>query len=153
MRYLAAGLLFGASSLVVSCGDAADPTTTNPSVTTTSSAPATTAGPASTSTRPIPVLSDLTGGWVNDRAVLRVNDVGDYVVLGPDADPDVVLTNGFVARDEVNVIFVSGVAGECPGQTGVYGAALDGDTLTLTLVDDPCQARADWFQLPFTAEG
>jgi hypothetical protein len=83
-----------------------------------------------------------------------VNDAGDYVVLGPDADPDPErpLTVGFVARDEVNVIFVSGVAGECPGQTGVYGAVVDEGTLTLTLVDDPCTARAGWFELPFTLE-
>jgi hypothetical protein len=84
--------------------------------------------------------------------VLQVNDAGDYIVLGPDADPDEPLTLGFVARDDVNVIFVSGVNGECPGQTGVYNAVVDGDTLTLTLVDDPCTARTGWFELPFTLE-
>jgi hypothetical protein len=138
--------------LISACGGpAADPTTpsTDPGTSSTST---TTTAPASTSTPPIPVLSDLTGNWENERAVLRVNDAGDYVVLGPDADPDQPLTLGFVARDEVNVIFVSGVNGECPGQTGVYGAVVDEDTLTLTLVDDPCTARASWFELPFTLE-
>jgi hypothetical protein len=137
--------------LLVSCGDpAADPTTSTAESSTTSSS--TTTATSTTSTLPVPVLSDLTGNWENERAALRVNDAGDYVVLGPDADPDQPLTGGFVARDEVNVIFVSGVTGECPGQTGVYGAVVDEDTLTLTLVDDPCTARAGWFELPFTLE-
>jgi hypothetical protein len=140
--------------LLVSCGDAAgDPTTTSEAGTSTSSTGSTTTSvPASTTAPPIPVLSDLTGNWENERAVLRVNDGGDYVVLGPDADADQPLTVGFVARDEVNVIFVSGVSGECPGETGVYGAVIDEETLTLTLVDDPCTARAGWFELPFTLE-
>jgi hypothetical protein len=142
------------SILLVACGDGAgDPTTTSRIVTSTSSTGSTTTTVlASTSTPAVPVLSDLTGNWENELAVLRVNDAGDYVVLGPDADPDQPLTNGFVARDEVNVIFVSGVSGECPGQTGVYGAVVDDTTLTLTLVDDPCTARAGWFELPFTLE-
>jgi hypothetical protein len=138
--------------LLVSCGDpAADPTTST-AESSTSSSSTTTMTTSTTSTPPIPVLSDLTGNWENERAVLRVNDTGDYVVLGPDADPDQPLTVGFVARDEVNVIFVSGVAGECPGQTGVYGAVVDEPTLTLTLIEDPCTARAGWFELPFTLE-
>ena len=51
----------------------------------------------------------------------RIDDAGDYVVLGVDADPDRPLTGGFVARDDENFIFVSGVAGECPGETGYMG--------------------------------
>jgi hypothetical protein len=100
-----------------------------------------------------PALSDLSGSWENERSVLRVNDAGDYVVLGPDADPDRPLTGGFVAREEANVIFVSGVAGECPGQTGVYGAVIEEDVLTLTLAEDPCADRADWFEPPFSRAG
>ncbi len=98
-----------------------------------------------------PALSDLSGSWENDRSVLRVNDAGDYVVLGPDADPDQPLTGGFVARQEGNFIFVSGVAGECPGQTGVYEAVIDETGLRLTLVDDPCAARIAWFEPVFTS--
>ncbi len=139
--------------LTTSCGDTAGESTTTSTGGGTSSTITTSTAPATTSTPPIPVLSDLTGNWENERAVLRVNDAGDYVVLGADADPDLPLTVGFVARDEVNVIFVSGVAGECPGQTGVYGAVVDDETLTLTLVDDPCAARAAWFELPFALEG
>jgi len=141
-------------ALVASCGDAAvDSTTTSTAVTSSSSATSsTTTAPATTSTPPVPILSDLTGNWANERAVLRVNDAGDYVVLGPGADPDQPLTAGFIARDEVNVIFVSGVAGECPGQTGVYGAVVEVDVLTLTLVDDPCTARVAWFEESFAAE-
>ena len=95
-------------------------------------------------------LTDLSGDWENERSVLRINDAGDYVVLGVDADPDRPLTGGFVARDDENFIFVSGVAGECPGETGVYGAAIDSEVLTLSLVDDPCAARADWFEPPYS---
>ena len=103
-----------------------------------------------TTTGPEAVISDLTGSWENERSVLRVNDAGDYVVLGPEADPDQPLTGGFVAREEGNFIFVSGVAGECPGQTGVYGAVIDDGQLTLTAVDDPCTARVTWFEPVFT---
>ena len=139
------------AALVASCGEAAvDSTTTSTAVTSSSSASSTTTAPATTSTPPVPILSDLTGNWANERAVLRVNDAGDYVVLPPGAEDDQPLTAGFIARDEVNVIFVSGVAGECPGQTGVYGAVVDVDVLTLTLVDDPCTARVAWFEPVFT---
>ncbi len=103
-----------------------------------------------TTTGPDAVISDLSGSWENERSVLRVNDAGDYVVLGPDADPDRPLTGGFVAREEGNFIFVSGVAGECPGQTGVYGAVIEDGQLTLTVVDDPCTARVGWFEPVFT---
>jgi hypothetical protein len=107
--------------------------------------------PFTRSSSETPALSDLSGSWENDRSVLRVNDAGDYVVLGPDADPDRPLTGGFVARDEGNFIFVSGVAGECPGQTGVYGALIDDAVLTLTVVDDPCAARVAWFEPVFVS--
>ncbi|MGH8948180.1 MAG: hypothetical protein ACRDXF_04900 [Acidimicrobiia bacterium] len=151
-RLLIASLI--AALLMTSCGDAAGDSTTTLSATSTSSSNVSTStAPAPNSTPPIPVLSDLTGNWENQRAVLRVNEAGDYLVLGPDADPDQPLTVGFVARDEVNVIFVSGVSGECPGQTGVYGVVVDDDALTFTLVDDPCAARAAWFELPFAPEG
>jgi hypothetical protein len=141
-----------AALLIVACGEEAESSTTTSTVaTSTSSSSSSTTVPATSSTA-VPVLSDLSGSWTNERAVLQVNDAGDYIVLGPDADPNEPLTLGFVARDDVNVIFVSGVNGECPGQTGVYNAVVDGDTLTLTLVDDPCTARAGWFELPFTLE-
>ena len=55
-----------------------------------------------------------------------------------------------MAREEGNFIFVSGVAGECPGQTGVYGAAIEDGALTLTVVDDPCTSRVAWFEPTFT---
>jgi hypothetical protein len=104
-----------------------------------------------TTTGPDAVISDLSGSWENERSVLRVNDAGDYVVLGPDADPDRPLTGGFVAREEGDFIFVSGVAGECPGQTGVYSAEFEDDLLTLTVVDDPCASRVAWFKPVYTA--
>jgi hypothetical protein len=142
-----------AALVIVACGEEAESSTTSSTVvTSTSSSSSTTTAPDASSTTAVPVLSDLSGSWTNERAVLQVNDAGDYIVLGPDGDPDEPLTLGFVARDDVNVIFVSGVNGECPGQTGVYNAVVDGDTLTLTLVDDPCTARTGWFELPFTLE-
>jgi len=106
-----------------------------------------------TTTGPEPVISDLSGSWENERSVLRVNDAGDFVVLGPDADPDRPLTGGFVAREEGDFIFVSGVSGECPGQTGVYGATIEDGALTLTLVDDPCTSRVAWFEPTFNRAG
>jgi hypothetical protein len=99
-------------------------------------------------------LSDLTGSWSNDRVTLRVNDAGDFVVLSagePDqTDP---LLGGFVARDEAEFIFVTGVGGQCPAQRGVYTAAIDAGTLTLSLVEDPCPARVTWFQTPLARVG
>jgi hypothetical protein len=106
-----------------------------------------------TTTGAEPVISDLSGSWENERSVLRVNDAGDFVILGPDADPDRPLTGGFVAREEGNFIFVSGVSGECPGETGVYSAAIEDGSLTLTVVDDPCTSRVAWFEPTFTRAG
>ena len=97
-------------------------------------------------------LTDLSGSWENESVLLRVNDAGDYVVLAAgEAEADQVLTGGFVARDEARFIFVTGVGGECPGQSGVYEAAIEGEVLTLTVVDDPCDVRAAWFASPFSA--
>ncbi|HSJ84736.1 MAG TPA: hypothetical protein VLA91_13045 [Acidimicrobiia bacterium] len=94
-------------------------------------------------------LSDLTGKWANDSVTLRVNDAGDFVVLSAgDQDQTDPLLAGFVARDEAELIFVNGIGGQCPGQSGVYGAAIDEGTLTLSLVEDPCPARVAWFQTP-----
>ena len=105
------------------------------------------AGPPS----PTPALSDLSGSWENESVILRVNDAGDYVVLAVDvAEEEGALTGGFVARDDVHFIFVTGIGGECPGQAGVYETAIEDDVLTLTLVEDPCVARATWFEPPFT---
>jgi hypothetical protein len=106
-----------------------------------------------TTTGPDPVISDLSGSWENERSILRVNDAGNFVVLGPDADSDRPLTGGFVAREEGNFIFVSGVSGECPGQTGVYGATIEDGALMLTVVDDPCTSRVAWFESTFTRTG
>jgi hypothetical protein len=139
-----------AALAIAACGEQAESSTTTSTVATSSSSVTSTV-PDTSATTAVPVLSDLSGSWANERAVLQVNDAGDYIVLGPDAEEP--LTLGFVARDDVNVIFVSGVNGECPGQTGVYHAIVDGDTLSLTLVEDPCLARTEWFGLPFTLEG
>jgi hypothetical protein len=99
-------------------------------------------------------LSDLTGSWSNDSVTLQVNDSGDYLIL-PAGDPDEAdpLLGGFVARDEEDLIFVTGVGGECPGRSGVYGAAIEAGTLTLSLVEDPCPARVSWFQAPLARVG
>ena len=99
-------------------------------------------------------LSDLSGSWYNDSVTLRVNDAGDFVVL-PAGDPDGTdpLLGGFVARDEAKFIFVTGIGGQCPGQSGVYAAAIDAGTLALSLVEDPCPARVTWFQAPLARVG
>jgi len=99
-------------------------------------------------------LSDLTGNWANDSVALRVNDAGEFVVLsaGDPGQTDPLLA-GFVARDEAELIFVTGIGGQCPGQSGVYDAAIDAGTLTLSLVEDPCPARVTWFQAPLARVG
>lgn len=89
-------------------------------------------------------LSDLSGVWANEAVVLRINDSGDFLVQPADAEEEVVM-GGFVARDDRSFIFVTGVGGECPGTRGAYTARVDSDALVLTLEEDPCQLRAEWF--------
>jgi hypothetical protein len=60
---------------------------------------------------------------------------------------------GFVARDGDQFSFVTSTSGECPGQTGVYVATVEGDLLVLTLVEDPCETRATGFGAPFQRGG
>lgn len=104
-------------------------------------------GEATTGTGQPMALSDLTGSWANDSVTLRVNDAGDFVVLPPgDSDQNDPLLGGFVARDEAELIFVTGIGGECPGTKGSYTATLEGERLTLSLVEDPCPARVTWFE-------
>lgn len=99
-------------------------------------------------------IADLSGSWANDSVVLRVNDAGDYVVLasgeaGREGEP---LMGGFVARDDRHFIFVTGLGGECPGQTGVYEASITEDRLTLTLVEDLCRSRSLGFEDPLSMQ-
>jgi hypothetical protein len=60
---------------------------------------------------------------------------------------------GFVAAMGSTVSFATDTNGECPAQTGNYKATLEGDTLTLTVSNDPCEARATGFTAPFTRSG
>ncbi|MGH8873254.1 MAG: hypothetical protein ACRDWS_14930 [Acidimicrobiia bacterium] len=103
------------------------------------------------SSRPELAISDLSGSWENDSVVLRVNDAGDYVVLASgEAGQEERLMGGFVARDDRQFIFVTGIGGECPGQTGVYQASITDDLLTLTLIEDLCESRSLGFGEPFS---
>lgn len=95
-------------------------------------------------------LSDLSGVWANDSVVLRINDAGDFLVQPADL-LEQILMGGFVARDELRFIFVTGVSGECPGARGAYTAGVDGEVLTLTLDEDPCGERVGWFEAPLAA--
>jgi len=103
-----------------------------------------------TGTGPGLELSDLSGVWANDSTILRINDAGDFLIQAA-ASPDQVLMGGFVARDELRFIFVTGVGGACPGARGVYTASVEGEVLTLTLDEDPCEERASWFETPLDA--
>lgn len=94
-------------------------------------------------------LSDLTGRWENQDLVLEVNSGGEYVIRDPD-DGTGALMGGFVARDGDQFSFVTSTTGECPGQTGVYAATLNGTVLTLTIVDDPCAVRSAGFAMPLS---
>jgi hypothetical protein len=60
---------------------------------------------------------------------------------------------GFVARDGDRFSFVTYTTGGCPGQTGTYTATIEGDLLTLTMVEDPCEERAAGFGAPFERSG
>lgn len=93
-------------------------------------------------------LSDLSGNWDNGDLYLQVADDGTYQVL---EEPGAVerLMGGFVARDGTDFDFVTDTSGECPGQTGVYSARLEGETLALSVVDDPCELRVAGFTAPF----
>jgi hypothetical protein len=97
-------------------------------------------------------LPALVGSWVSPEAVLQVTDDGSYQVLQDPAYPDLVLMVGFVARDGDQLDFVTATGRDCSGQTGVYRGRLEGDVLTLTLVDDACEMRASLFSQTFTRE-
>jgi len=139
-----------AAICLAACSGAADGTTTSSSAATTTTSIAETTSTSSTE----PVLSDLTGDWDNGVLVLMVNDQGEFLVMesGSD-DSEEPLMGGFVAREGGDVNFVTGINGECPGQTGVYAASFVDDTLILTLVDDPCGLRAEGFADPWTRAG
>jgi len=137
-----------AAMSIFACGDADVAGTTTSAVEATST---TTNVGSSTTTSPEPALSDLTGTWENDALALVVSDQGEYVILSsPTDDPDQALMGGFVARDGIEFSFVTGTTGECPGQTGVYEAAISADALVLTVVDDPCEMRVAGFDAPLT---
>jgi hypothetical protein len=133
-RLVRVALAAGLCLFVVSCGGSSETT-------------------ESTESASVVTLSDIQGSWVSDAALLQVADDGSYQVFDDPAELVLPAMIGFVARQDDQLIFVTGVNGECPGQTGNYTAALDGDTLTLDLIDDPCAVRVDLFSLPFEKSG
>jgi hypothetical protein len=138
-------LLVIAATLATACSASVEVigTTTSTSVVATSS-----------TTSSVVDLSDLVGDWDNGQLFLQVADDGSYQVLEtPTSDPNDPLMSGFVARDGINVIFVTNIYGECSGQTGVYQALMTEGQLVLTLVDDPCQFRATRFVSPWETSG
>jgi hypothetical protein len=150
-------LVIGLALVLVACGETTGTTSTTGAreISTTSSVDdgsTTTTSTAVTTTISEPALSDLTGNWDNGTLILQVNDAGEFLVLDPD-DPEQALMGGFVARDGTEFNFVTGTSGQCPGQTGVYETATDGDTLRLTLIDDPCETRSAGFADEFTSSG
>ncbi|MEX1124684.1 MAG: hypothetical protein WEE53_03365 [Acidimicrobiia bacterium] len=99
-------------------------------------------------------LSDLVADWDNGQLFLQITDDGSYQTLATaTSDPNDPLMGGFVARDGVNLIFVTNIYGECAGQTGVYEVLMTDSQLILTLVDDPCQFRATRFVDPWQKSG
>lgn len=112
-------------------------TTSTPGITTSTTLEATTTTGVT--------LSSLTGNWANEELVLEVNDGGEFVLRLP-SDPTGALMGGFVARDGDELSFVTSTTGECPGQTGVYGVVISEESLTLTVVDDPCPVRVSGFE-------
>jgi hypothetical protein len=131
--------------VVAACSDGGATSTTSSSA---SMSPTTTAVVTSTEV----TLTDLTGSWENGTLRLEVNEGGEYVVRDPE-EPDGVLMGGFVARDGDQFSFVTSTSGECPGQTGTYRVSIEGDVLSMTLVDDPCEIRMAGFGTPFQRSG
>jgi hypothetical protein len=150
-------LVIGLALVLVSCGEPTG-TTSTPGAAATSATSSLDNGSTTTTSMIVttslsePALSDLTGNWDNGTLILQVNDAGEFLVLDPD-DPEQALMGGFVARDGNEFNFVTGTSGQCPGQTGVYEAAVDGDTLRLTLIDDPCETRSAGFADEFASSG
>ena len=139
-------IVIGLALALVACGETTGTTTTSvaggPSTTPSSENDTTTS--TNVTTIPEPALSDLTGNWDNGTLILQINDAGEFLVLDS-GDPSQTLMGGFVARDGTEFNFVTGTSGQCPGQTGVYEVATDGDTLRLALIDDPCETRSAGF--------
>lgn len=131
---------------LVACGDNGE---TVESTTTSTVGATTTSTTLAVTTTTGMTLSSLTGNWANDDLVLEVNDGGEFVLRLP-SDPTGALMGGFVARDGDELSFVTSTTGECPGQTGVYGVVASEDSLTLTLVDDPCPVRVSGFESSLT---
>jgi hypothetical protein len=112
--------------------------------------PSTSIVDSSSSTTEVVVLSDLVGDWENGEWFLQIADDAFYQVLEEStSDPDDPLMSGFLARDGVNVNFVTDIYGDCAGQTGVYEVLLIDARLMLILVDDPCELRATRFVDPW----
>jgi hypothetical protein len=97
-------------------------------------------------------VQDLVGTWENDTYVFTVVEGAQYSVAAAGA-PDTPLMEGFVSAMGTTISLATGTGGECPAQTGNYKASLQGDTLTFTLSNDPCEARATGFSQPFTRTG
>ncbi len=130
---------------LVGCGDNGETS----ELTTTSTVGAATSTTLEVTTTTGVTLSSLTGTWVNEDLVLEVNDGGEFVLRLP-SDQAGALMGGFVARDGDELSFVTSTTGECPGTTGVYGVVVSEDSLTLTVVDDPCPVRASGFESSLT---
>lgn len=146
MRFRA-GLFFAGMMLsVAGCASDGDSATTSVDEGTT-----TTVAETTTTSMSELALSDLTGNWDNSTLLLMVTDQGEYSIAAVGTvDPDQALMWGFVARNGLQFNFITGTQRECPGQTGVYEATINDDMLTLTLVDDPCELRAEGFEDVFS---
>ncbi|GEM_PF-2200953 len=141
--YRSATLYLGLLLALAACGGGADASTTTAAPAAGSSPPASSSGFT---------VKDLVGSWDNGVYVLTVTDGTEYTVAASDA-PDVELMGGFVAAMGSTVSFATATTGECPAQTGNYKASLEGDTLTFTVSNDPCDTRAAGFTEPFTRSG
>jgi hypothetical protein len=97
-------------------------------------------------------VQDLVGTWENDTYILTVIEGAQYSLAASGA-PDTPLMQGFVSAMGTTISLATGTGGECPAQTGNYKASLEGDTLTFTVSNDPCEARATGFSQPFTRTG
>lgn len=135
--------------LVTACGGggAGSDTTT---VTTASGGTGSASTTGGSSTRL--AVTDLIGTWDNGVYTLTIVEGAQYSIAASGA-PDTALMEGFVSAMGSTVSFATGTTGECSAQTGNYKAALEGDSLTFTVSNDPCETRAEGFTAAFTRTG
>ncbi|MCD2195587.1 hypothetical protein LQ327_19645 [Actinomycetospora endophytica] len=114
-----------------------------------SSPPPTSAPPAGTAAAPSAPVTAIPAGTYRNAIV---PSGPQSLVIGAGSSYTQVMTStgqsiqGTLGQDaQQRVTFTSVAGAPCAGQVGTYKASVDGTTLHLTAVADPCQSRASAF--------